>query len=84
MTFYSSPVLRLTSNSLRNASPAKAAKRKTTVEVPARLLKDAASVRVQLIFEGPGLDAAPAETVTIALAKARTDTVDLVLELKAK
>jgi signal recognition particle receptor subunit beta len=60
------------------------ARKKTTVEIPARLLKDAASVRVQLTFEGPGLGTAPAETVTIALAKARTDVVDLVLELKAK
>jgi signal recognition particle receptor subunit beta len=61
-----------------------APRKKTTVEIPARLLKDAASVRVQLTFEGPGLDTAAAETVTIALAKARTDVVDLVLELKAK
>jgi signal recognition particle receptor subunit beta len=64
--------------------PEAGARKKTTVEIPARLLKDAASVRVQLTFEGPGLDTAPAETVTISLTKGRPDVFDLVLELKPK
>jgi hypothetical protein len=59
-------------------------RKKTTVQVPAKLLKEAASVKVQITFEGPGLGTAAPETVTIALGARTSDAVDLHLELKPK